>query len=73
MKRTVFFHRDVMSPTGAQTKAARPGGDKGVALTEAIAEIVKAFTEMFQVQNKQEVLIEKSTPPQPPPEAGGRL
>jgi hypothetical protein len=34
-----FFHRDVILPTGEQEKTPRPGADKGVALTEAIAEI----------------------------------
>lgn len=34
-----FFHRDLMSPTGVQTKSTPATSDKGVALTEAIAEI----------------------------------
>lgn len=34
-----FFHRDVMSPTGEQKKTAWSTSEKGIALTEAIAEI----------------------------------
>lgn len=34
-----FFHRDVMSPTGEQEKFVEPDSDKGLALTQAIADI----------------------------------
>jgi len=38
-----FFHRDIISPIGHQQKLAQPAQDKGVALTEAIAEIKRQW------------------------------
>ncbi len=34
-----FFHKDVMSPSGEKEKIAASGSDKGLALTQAIADI----------------------------------
>ena len=34
-----FFHRDIMSPEGEQEKTAQLTSDKGLALTEALADI----------------------------------
>ncbi|MFQ5858686.1 MAG: hypothetical protein ACE5LU_24050 [Anaerolineae bacterium] len=38
-----YFHRDVMSPTGEQEKTAKPGSDKGLALTQAIEDIKRQW------------------------------
>ena len=34
-----FFHRDILWPSGQQDKSPQAVGDKGLALTEAIADI----------------------------------
>ena len=48
-----FFHRDVISPSGAQEKTAQPERDKGIALTEAVAEIKRQWQSYRRVYEEK--------------------
>lgn len=48
-----FFHRDVLSPSGKQTKSAESAAEKGLALTQALDDLKRNWRSYRRVYENQ--------------------